>query len=76
MVRPIGQTIEHGAELGGVVAEIDKLFSQGFDDLVNSLQLGTPPAWLGWLSWRYGPWVAGSSRVIRTEQSGFEGYLC
>jgi len=32
-----------GAELGGVVAEIDKLFSQRFDQLVNSLQLGRPP---------------------------------
>jgi hypothetical protein len=32
-----------GAELGGVVAEIDKLFSQRFDDLVSSLQLGRPP---------------------------------
>lgn len=32
-----------GAELGGVVAEIDKLFGQRFDDLVNSLQLGRPP---------------------------------
>jgi hypothetical protein len=32
-----------GAELGGVVAEIDKLLSQRFDDLVNSLQLGKPP---------------------------------
>lgn len=32
-----------GAELVGVVAEIDKLFSQRFDDLVNSLQLGKPP---------------------------------
>ena len=32
-----------GAELGGVVAEIDKLFSQRFDDLVSSLQLGKPP---------------------------------
>lgn len=32
-----------GAELGGVVVEIDKLFSQRFDDLVNSLQLGKPP---------------------------------
>jgi hypothetical protein len=26
-----------------VVAEIDKLFSQRFDDLVNSMQLGKPP---------------------------------
>jgi hypothetical protein len=32
-----------GAELGGVVSEIDKLFSQRFDDLVSSLQLGKPP---------------------------------
>lgn len=32
-----------GAELGGVVAEIDKLFGQRFDELVNSLQLGKPP---------------------------------
>jgi hypothetical protein len=29
-----------GAELGGVVAEIDKLFGQRFDALVNSLDLG------------------------------------
>ncbi len=29
-----------GAELGGVVAEIDKLFAQRFDDLVNSLEVG------------------------------------
>jgi len=36
-----------GAELGGVVTEIDKLFSQRFDDLVNSLQLGRPPRGLG-----------------------------
>jgi hypothetical protein len=32
-----------GAQLGGVVSEIDKLFSQRFDDLVNSMQLGRPP---------------------------------
>jgi hypothetical protein len=32
-----------GAELGGVVAEVDKLFAQRFDDLVGSLQLGRPP---------------------------------
>lgn len=32
-----------GAELGGVVEEIDKLFSQRFDNLVNSLDLGKPP---------------------------------
>ena len=32
-----------GAELGGVVAAVDSLFSQRFDDLVSSLQLGKPP---------------------------------
>ena len=32
-----------GAELGGVVAEIDKLFAQRFDALTNSLDLGRPP---------------------------------
>ena len=31
-----------GAELGGVVAEIDKLFTQRFDALVNSLEIGKP----------------------------------
>ena len=31
------------AELGGVVGEIDKLFSQRFDNLVSSLDLGKPP---------------------------------
>ncbi len=32
-----------GAELGGVVAEVDKLFAQRFDDLVSSLEIGRPP---------------------------------
>ena len=32
-----------GAELGGVVAEIDKLFSLRFDALVNSLEIGKLP---------------------------------
>lgn len=32
-----------GAELGGVVAEVDKLFSLRFDALVNSLAIGKPP---------------------------------
>ncbi len=32
-----------GSELSGVVDEIDKLFSQRFDNLVNSLDLGKPP---------------------------------
>jgi len=36
-----------GAELSGVVAEIDKLFTQRFDDLVNSLELGKPPRGMG-----------------------------
>jgi len=31
-----------GAELSGVVAEVDKLFSQRFDALVSSLALGKP----------------------------------
>ena len=31
-----------GAELDGVVSEIDKLFSRRFDALVNSLELGRP----------------------------------
>jgi hypothetical protein len=32
-----------GAELSGVVAEIDKLFSSRFDSLVSSLDIGKPP---------------------------------
>lgn len=32
-----------GAELGGVVAEIDRLFNERFDAMVNSLELGKPP---------------------------------
>ena len=36
-----------GAELGGVVAEIDKLFDQRLDDLANSLQMGRPPRGMG-----------------------------
>jgi hypothetical protein len=31
-----------GSELSGVVAEIDKLFAQRFDSLMNSLDLGKP----------------------------------
>ena len=31
------------SELGGVVGEIDKLFSERFDKLVSSLELGKPP---------------------------------
>lgn len=32
-----------GSELGGVVAEIDKLFTGRFDALISSMQLGRPP---------------------------------
>ena len=31
-----------GSELSGVVAEVDKLFAQRFDDLVSSLEIGKP----------------------------------
>jgi hypothetical protein len=36
-----------GAELGGVVSEIDKLFAQRFDALVSSLEIGRPPRGAG-----------------------------
>lgn len=36
-----------GSELSGVVAEVDKLFSQRFDQLVNSLEIGKPPRGTG-----------------------------
>jgi hypothetical protein len=36
-----------GSELGGVVAEVDKLFAQRFDSLVSSLALGKPPTGSG-----------------------------
>lgn len=32
-----------GSELGGVVAEVDKLFAERFDALVHSLEIGKPP---------------------------------
>jgi len=46
LVQDVVATMERhfdGSELSGVVAEIDKLFSQRFDELVNSLELGRPP---------------------------------
>ncbi|WP_333842593.1 DUF6806 family protein [Limnohabitans sp.] len=46
LVNDVIQMMERhfdGAELGGVVHEIDKLFSERFDNLVNSLDLGRPP---------------------------------
>jgi hypothetical protein len=36
-----------GSELAGVVAEVDKLFTERFDALVNSLELGKPPRGFG-----------------------------
>ena len=36
-----------GSELGGVVAEVDKLFAQRFDALVSSLEIGKPPRGTG-----------------------------
>ncbi len=36
-----------GAELGGVIAEVDKMFSQRFDSMVKSLALGKPPSGSG-----------------------------
>ncbi|WP_295850330.1 DUF6806 family protein [uncultured Xylophilus sp.] len=50
LVQDVVNTMERhfdGAELGGVVAEIDKLFGQRFDALVNSLELGKPPRGTG-----------------------------
>lgn len=43
-----------GAELGGVVAEIDKLFTQRFDALVSSLEIGKPPRGFGGLGGGHG----------------------
>ncbi|MEH3087447.1 MAG: hypothetical protein PGN26_13170 [Xylophilus ampelinus] len=46
LVEDVVGTMERhfdGAELGGVVAEIDKLFAQRFDSLVDSLEIGKPP---------------------------------
>jgi len=36
-----------GAELGGVVAEVDKLFAQRFDAMVNSLEISRLPRGMG-----------------------------
>jgi len=46
LVQDVVQVMERhfdGSELGEVVGAIDKLFSQRFDALVNSMQLGKPP---------------------------------
>lgn len=50
LVEDVVQLMERhfdGSELGGVVSEIDKLFSARFDALVNSLQIGKPPRGTG-----------------------------
>ena len=41
--EPDGAPLRRRSELDGVVAEIDKLFSQRFDALVSSLEIGKPP---------------------------------
>ena len=46
LVQDVVQVMERhfdAAELGDVVASIDKLFTQRFDALVSSMQLGKPP---------------------------------
>ncbi|MFT4192086.1 MAG: hypothetical protein QM617_11270 [Comamonas sp.] len=46
LIQDVVQLMERhfdGAELGGVVQEIDKLFEARFDALVESLQVGRPP---------------------------------
>lgn len=43
------------SELGEVVAAVDKLFTQRFDALVNSMQLGKPPRGYGGPSGHGGP---------------------
>ncbi|CAN5708261.1 hypothetical protein BH11PSE7_BH11PSE7_20010 [soil metagenome] len=46
LVQDVINTMERhfdATELGGVVGEIDKLFSERFDALANSLELGRPP---------------------------------
>jgi len=51
-----------GAELSGVIAEVDKLFSRRFDALLNSLEIGKPPRGFGGPG---GPSGHGSSRRPR-----------
>ncbi|MGH8819901.1 MAG: DUF6806 family protein [Rhodoferax sp.] len=50
LVQDVVSTMERhfdGAELAGVVAEIDKLFAQRFDALVSSLDIGKSPRGAG-----------------------------
>lgn len=58
LVQDVVQLMERhfdGSELGEVVTAIDKLFSQRFDALVNSMQLGKPPRGHGGSSGHGGP---------------------
>jgi hypothetical protein len=46
LVQDVVHTMERhfdASELGGVVAEIDRLFNARFDSLVSSLEIGKPP---------------------------------
>lgn len=54
-----------GSELSGVVAEIDKLFAQRFDALVNSLEIGRPPRGSGGSSGGHGGQGHGGGRKPR-----------
>jgi hypothetical protein len=45
-----------GAELSGVVAEVDKLFAQRFDALVNSLDSGKTAQRIWWQPWWWAWW--------------------
>lgn len=51
-----------GSELSGVVTEIDRLFTQRFDALVNSLEISQPPRGMGGGSGGHG---GGSNRRPR-----------
>ena len=46
LIEDVVQLMERhfeASELGGVIHEIDRLFTERFDNLVNSLELGKPP---------------------------------
>ncbi|MFZ9297072.1 MAG: DUF6806 family protein, partial [Hylemonella sp.] len=50
LVQDVIQLMERhfeATELSGVVKEIDSLFNQRFDALVNSLEIGKPPRGAG-----------------------------
>ena len=46
LIEDVVQVMERhfdASELNGVIHEIDRLFTERFDNLVNSLELGKPP---------------------------------